>query len=42
VVREGRIVAETEPARSVVFEGDAARPVTFTRETADRMEGVAT
>jgi cytosine deaminase len=41
VVRQGRVVAETEPARSVVFEGDAARPVTFTRETARRMEGVA-
>ena len=42
VVRQGRVVAETEPARSVVFEGDAARPVTFTREGAGRMEGVAT
>jgi cytosine deaminase len=42
VVRQGRVVAETEPARSVVFEGDTARPVTFTRETAGRMEGVAT
>jgi len=42
VVRQGRVVAETEPARSVVFEGDAARPVTFTREGAGRMEGVTT
>jgi cytosine deaminase len=42
VVRQGRVVAETEPARSVVFEGDAARPVTFTRDKASRMEGVAT
>jgi len=32
VVREGRIVAETEPARSVVHRGDSSSgPVTFTR-----------
>jgi cytosine deaminase len=32
VVREGRIVAETEPARSVVQRGDGSSgPVTFTR-----------
>ena len=42
VVRQGRVVAETEPARSVVFEGNAARPVTFARDKAGRMEGVAT
>ena len=38
VIRNGRVVAETEPARSVVFEGGTPRPVTFTRESS--MEGV--
>jgi cytosine deaminase len=40
VVREGRVVAETQPARSVVFHGDRERAVTFTREGARTMEGV--
>jgi cytosine/creatinine deaminase len=41
VVRGGRIVAETEPAHSTVFEADAAHSVTFTRlETAESLEGV--
>jgi cytosine/creatinine deaminase len=31
VVRHGRLVAETEPARSVVHEGGESRPVSFTR-----------
>jgi cytosine deaminase len=31
VVRKGRIVAETEPARSVVHVAGSARPVTYTR-----------
>lgn len=31
VVRLGRVVAETEPARSVVHESTGSRPVTFTR-----------
>lgn len=31
VVRGGRIVAETEPAHSVVHIGDASRPVTFVK-----------
>jgi cytosine/creatinine deaminase len=33
VVRNGRIVAETEPARSTVFVDGTARPVTFTKPT---------
>jgi cytosine deaminase len=40
VVRLGRVVAETEPARSVVVEGGTQRSVTFTRETTGREEGV--
>jgi cytosine deaminase len=32
VVRHGRIVAETAPARSVVHVDGSARPVTFTRD----------
>jgi cytosine deaminase len=32
VVRKGRVVAETEPARSVVHVDGLARPVTFTPE----------
>jgi cytosine deaminase len=40
VVRNGRIVAETEPARSVVHEGDASTTVSFIRERAGAMEGV--
>jgi cytosine deaminase len=32
VVRNGRVVAETEPARSVVHVDGSARPVTFTRD----------
>jgi cytosine deaminase len=32
VVRRGRIVAETAPARSVVHVDGSARPVTFTRD----------
>jgi cytosine deaminase len=40
VVRRGRIVAETVPAQSTIFE-DTARRVTFTREeTAHSREGV--
>jgi cytosine/creatinine deaminase len=35
VVRNGRIVAETEPARTVVHVGDQARPVTFTKGAAN-------
>jgi cytosine deaminase len=33
VVRNGRVVAETEPARSVVHDGDEARSVRFARPT---------
>jgi len=33
VVRAGRVVAETEPARSVVHVGDASRPVDFVKPT---------
>ena len=33
VVREGRIVAETQPAASVVHQGGASRQISFTRET---------
>jgi cytosine/creatinine deaminase len=40
VVRQGRVVAETQPARSVVFHGDQERAVTFTREGSRKMEGV--
>jgi cytosine/creatinine deaminase len=40
VVRQGRVVAETQPARSVVFHGDQERAVTFTREGSGKMEGV--
>jgi cytosine deaminase len=40
VVRQGRVVAETQPARSVVFHGDRERAVTFTREGSRKMEGV--
>jgi cytosine deaminase len=40
VVRQGRVVAETQPARSVVFHGDQERAVTFTREGSQKMEGV--
>jgi cytosine deaminase len=36
VVRNGRIVAETEPARSVVHENGSAHPVTFRRDPAER------
>jgi cytosine/creatinine deaminase len=32
VVRKGRVVAETEPARSLVHEAGGSRPVTFTRD----------
>jgi len=32
VVRNGRVVAETEPARSVVHVDGTAQPVTFTRD----------
>jgi cytosine deaminase len=32
VVRGGRVVAETVPARSVVHHAGASSPVTFTRE----------
>jgi cytosine deaminase len=32
VVRNGRVVAETEPARSVVHEAGGTRPVTFSTE----------
>lgn len=32
VVREGRVVAETEPARSVVHHGEKTHPVTFTKD----------
>jgi cytosine deaminase len=39
VVRLGRVVAETEPARSVVHQGDLAVPVTFTKRD---LEGEAT
>jgi cytosine deaminase len=35
VVRNGRIVAETEPARSVVHENGSAHPVTFRRDPAE-------
>jgi cytosine deaminase len=36
VVRNGRIVAETEPARSVVHAGGNAHPVTFRRDPSER------
>jgi cytosine deaminase len=39
VVRNGRIVARTEPSRSLVLDGDGERPVTFTREGSRAMEG---
>jgi cytosine deaminase len=42
VVRNGRIVAETQPSRSVVYEADGERPVTFTREGSRAMEGART
>jgi cytosine deaminase len=35
VVRAGRVVAETEPARSVVHHGGEAKPVTFTKPVVD-------
>jgi cytosine deaminase len=35
VVRQGRLVAETEPARSVVHVDGQARPVSFTRDSGD-------
>jgi cytosine/creatinine deaminase len=35
VVRNGRVVAETEPSRSVVHRTDATTPVTFTKGAAD-------
>jgi cytosine deaminase len=43
VVRQGRIVAETEPARTTVHHAGSARPVTFTKpstESVPVMEGV--
>lgn len=39
VVRLGRVVAETEPARSVVHESTGSRPVTFTRPAPGRGRG---
>ncbi|MFL5679428.1 MAG: cytosine deaminase [Chloroflexota bacterium] len=41
VVRNGRVVAETQPARSVVHDGGSAREVTFTKPSSSRVpEGV--
>ena len=40
VVRQGRVVAETQPAKSIVFHGDQESAVTFTREGSRNMEGV--
>jgi cytosine deaminase len=40
VVRNGRVVAETQPARSVVHVDGDARPVTFTREPGGVSAGV--
>ena len=33
VVRGGRIVAETQPAKSVVHQGGTSREISFTRES---------
>ncbi|HET7026951.1 MAG TPA: cytosine deaminase [Candidatus Limnocylindrales bacterium] len=40
VVRNGRVVAETEPARSVVHHAGSERPVTFARPSTEAREGV--
>jgi cytosine deaminase len=40
VVRKGRIVAESQPARAVVYEDGQPTPVSFTRERSTTMEGV--
>jgi cytosine/creatinine deaminase len=40
VVRNGRVVAETEPARSVVHHAGGERPVTFVRPSSEAREGV--
>ena len=39
VARNGHVVAETEPARSRVFEAGEGRAVTFTKEGSGSMEG---
>jgi cytosine deaminase len=39
VVREGRIVAETQPATSVVHQGGASREISFTRESEGNGKG---
>jgi cytosine/adenosine deaminase-related metal-dependent hydrolase len=41
VVRNGRVVAETEPARSVVHVDGSAQPVTFRRDGTGRSGGGA-
>jgi len=40
VVRNGRVVAETEPARSLVRHAGSERPVTFARPSTEAREGV--
>jgi hypothetical protein len=35
VVRHGRVVAETEPSRSVVHQGGASRAVTFEKPASE-------
>jgi len=40
VVRGGRVVAETQPAQSLVHHGGTTRPVTFTKEGSANKEGV--
>ena len=40
VVREGRIVAETQPATSVVHHGGASHEISFTRDSEGNGKGV--
>jgi cytosine deaminase len=40
VVRQGRVVAETDPARTTVHHAGEAHPVTFTKPSVPLREGV--